>query len=366
MADLNDLHARLVADLDTPEGIRAAFAAHPRHRFIPDMIWPSAMGLPLYRTADPEKWARIVYTDDAVTTQANDGGSGPVNRPTSSSSAPQLMADMIDAANIAPGMRVLEIGTGTGWNAAILSTLVGPAGSVTSVEIDPGVAAAARERLARTGVRVVTGTTAPGTDTYDAAIATCAVSNVPLEWTERLGQDAPLVVPWTPYADSGPTPIVVLRETGDVLAGPFVRDAAFMRNRVQRAPRQRFPGTGAEPDGVGRFPLGSVELLDRDLLTRLVLVCPSMRIDVGGRPWNGRSAPVIALGAGDSWVYIWPDGTVTYGGDASLLERFTVGYESLDSAGWPGLDEFSLEVDPKTEVCRVRAPFGAWEHRVGR
>ncbi|MEV2278373.1 methyltransferase domain-containing protein [Nocardiopsis sp. NPDC049922] len=232
MADLNDLHARLVADLDTPEDIRAAFAAHPRHRFIPDMIWPSAMGLPLYRTADPEQWARIVYTDDAVTTQANDGGSGPVNRPTSSSSAPQLMADMLQAANIEPGMRVLEIGTGTGWNAAILSTLVGPTGSVTTVEIDPGVASHASLRLAETGVRVISGTTAPGTDTYDAIIATCAVSHVPPEWTERLGQ----------------------------------------------------------------------------------------------------SAPVVALGAGDSWVYIWPDGTVTYGGDAPLLERFTVGYELLDGA----------------------------------
>jgi hypothetical protein len=173
------------------------------------------------------------------------------------------------------------------------------------------------------------------------------------------------VVPWTPYADSGPTPIVVLCKAGDVLAGPFVRDAAFMRDRVQRAPRQRFPGTGAEPDGVGRFPLGSVELLDRDLLTRLVLVCPRMRIDVGGRPWNGQSAPVVALGEGDSWVYIWPDGTVTYGGDAPLLERFTVGYELLDGAGWPGLVEFSLEVDPQAPACRVRSSWGEWEHPTG-
>lgn len=75
--------------LDTDDAIRAAFAAHPRHRFIPDMVWPAATGLPLYRTADPERWVNLVYGSDAVTTQANDGGGGPRNEPSSSSSAPR-------------------------------------------------------------------------------------------------------------------------------------------------------------------------------------------------------------------------------------------------------------------------------------
>jgi hypothetical protein len=75
--DLDALHAALVERIDTTPAIRGAFDAHPRHRFIPDMVWPDATGLPLYRTADPERWARLVYSTDAVTTQANDGGSGP-------------------------------------------------------------------------------------------------------------------------------------------------------------------------------------------------------------------------------------------------------------------------------------------------
>ncbi|MFE3458890.1 rRNA adenine N-6-methyltransferase family protein [Nocardiopsis aegyptia] len=364
--NLAEQHAKLVAELKTSEAVRAAFADHPRHRYIPDMVWPDATGLPLYRTADPDRWASIVYTHDAVTTQANDGGSGAVNTPSSSSSAPQVMVDMIEAAGIEPGMRVLEIGAGTGWNAAILSSLVGPTGTVTSLEIDPGVAAHARSRLSGTDVRVITGAEVPGTGAFDALIATCAVRRVPVEWIERVGLGAHVVVPWAPYAHGGPTPIAALRKTAEsIVVGPFARDGAFMRDRTQRAPVERFPGNGAEPTRTGIASYGSAELLDRDLLTRLVLTCPGLYITVGGRPFKGRSAPVIALSSGRSWAWIWPDGSATGGGTAPLLEEFTTACERLDDAGWPDLGAFSLEVDTRGGTYVVRAdPLGPWEHPV--
>ena len=86
---MDDLHSRLVARLDTSETVRAAFADHPRHRFIPDLVWPDIQGSPLIRSADPERWAAYVYAGDPVVTQANDGGSGAINHPSSSSSAPK-------------------------------------------------------------------------------------------------------------------------------------------------------------------------------------------------------------------------------------------------------------------------------------
>lgn len=356
-------HARLVEELKTTEPIRTAFAAHPRHHFIPDMVWPGISGLPLFRSADPERWTRLVYDNDAVITQANDGGSGPVNRPSSSSSAPQVMADMIQAAGVSPGMRVLEIGTGTGWNAAILSSLVGPTGSVTSVEIDTAVASHARERLTGTGVLVTAGAVPPE-GMYDAVIATCAVRRVPEGWTAGLVKDGRIVLPWATYDSRGPTPIVAL--SGDTpLSGPFVRDASFMRDRTQRVPSERFPGVGCESERDGHFPLGSQELIDRDLLTRLVLAAPGFSIDLGGNPWRGGHATIVALGTDDSWAYVWPDGSTTGGGTRDLVEELTQVHALLENAGWPELDEFSLEVDAERGVCRVRAgALGPWKHSV--
>ncbi|MFJ5834549.1 hypothetical protein [Streptomyces sp. NPDC093089] len=88
------------------------------------------------------------------------------------------------------GHRVLEIGTGTGWNAALLSHRVG-AEHVVSIEYDPVVATGAAERLAAAGwgSRLVGegrkeyggGGEAP----YSRVIATCSVGEVPRAWIEQ-------------------------------------------------------------------------------------------------------------------------------------------------------------------------------------
>ncbi|MEV2275784.1 rRNA adenine N-6-methyltransferase family protein [Nocardiopsis sp. NPDC049922] len=365
MTDLDDLHARLVERLDTTDTIRAAFADHPRHHYIPDLIWPDIQGLPLLRRQNPRRWAECVYSDGFVVTQANDGGSGLVNTPSSSSSAPQVMADMIEAANIAPGARVLEIGTGTGWNAAILDSLVGPTGSVTSLEIDPDVAFRARALLAGTRVDVVHGTQPPPGTVFDAVIATCAVRRLPITWLDCLDRGSTLVVPWAPYTEGGPTPIAALRKTGHAsAAGPVVRDAAFMRDRTQRQGGPSFPGVGQAPDTAARFPLGSDDLIGRDLLTRLVLACPGIHVAVGGRPWKGGRARLVAVGDAQSWAWIWPDASVTGSDKTTALETFTAAYAALDEAAWPPLDAFTLDVDAQRGVCVVRSKVGSWEHEV--
>ncbi|WP_435113235.1 methyltransferase domain-containing protein [Nocardiopsis synnemataformans] len=359
--NLEELHTRLVGRLDTTDAIRAAFADHPRHRYIPDLVWPDIQGLPLVRSADPARWAAYVYDDDAVVTQANDGGSGAVNTPSSSSSAPQVMVEMIQAAEVCPGMRVLEIGTGTGWNAAILSSLVGPTGGVTSLEIDPKVAERARKRLAGTGVEVRTDVTPPE-GTYDAVIATCSAHRVPEDWTRHLTAGGRLILPWAPYEAGGPTPIASLVGGRE---GRFVRDGSFMRDRGQRVPAQRFPGMGQEVERKGSFPLGSRELLDQDLLTRLVLAAPDIGINVGVRPWESGTASIIALGAGAPWAYVWPDGSTTGGGPRDLVEELAEVHALLEGAGWPELSEFSLETDTECGVYRVRTgALGPWEHPV--
>ena len=100
-----------------------AFATVPREAFLPEHA--ARLGL------------AAVYRDEAIVTRRD-----PVSRmPTSSSSQPAIMARMLEMLDLRDGQRVLEVGAGTGYNAALLSRLVGRKGNVTSVELDREVAA---------------------------------------------------------------------------------------------------------------------------------------------------------------------------------------------------------------------------------
>ncbi|WP_448698808.1 hypothetical protein [Streptomyces avidinii] len=80
------------------------------------------------RRTDPEAWFRAVYSDTSLTTQWDDGnhtGTDRGNIPTCSNSQPAMVFSMLAALDVQPGSTVLEVGTGTGWNAALLSERVG-------------------------------------------------------------------------------------------------------------------------------------------------------------------------------------------------------------------------------------------------
>ncbi len=84
-----------------------------------------------------------VFADRAVVTRR-----GPDGIPVSSSSQPSLMACMLGQLRLQPGLAVLEIGTGTGYNAALLGHAVGPEGSVVTVDLDRAITSRAEHRLA--------------------------------------------------------------------------------------------------------------------------------------------------------------------------------------------------------------------------
>src|SRR5262249_53872868 len=107
------------------EAVARALLTVPRHAFLPDIAIDQG------------------YRDDAIVTKRDRDGV-----PISSSSQPTIMAIMLDQLGVEPGHRVLEIGAGTGYNAALLAQLVGPAGEVTSIDIDEDVVERARAGLA--------------------------------------------------------------------------------------------------------------------------------------------------------------------------------------------------------------------------
>ena len=215
-----------------------------RRPFIPDLIWDLDQGrwIPVRRQHDPGRWEALVAADDAITTQLDDGAdyAGPTpNRraawPTSSSTAPWLMNRMLDALDPQVGMRVLEIGTGTGWNAAILAA----AGTeVISVEIDREVAGHARKALAAAGygqVTVITGDGelgALGHGPFHRILASAALRTIPYQWVEQSAEGGRIVAPYTgPLRQSG---LAVLTVRDGVADGTIIGEAAFMPMRGQR------------------------------------------------------------------------------------------------------------------------------------
>jgi protein-L-isoaspartate(D-aspartate) O-methyltransferase len=234
-----------------------AFLAVPRHLFVPT------------RTL-----AEAYNPDDAIPTHFDDAGV-----PISSSSAPNIMATMLEQLDVRRGMDVLEIGAGTGYNAGLLAHLVGPEGSVVSVELDEPVAEEARRHLAAAGVdgvRVVVGDGWLGSpardESFDRIEATVGVWEVSPHWIRQLRPGGVLVVPL--WLRPGIQMSVAFVRDGDRLRSASAVGCGFMRLRGSHAGPEaqvlvagwadRVPGATPE-----REWLAAVELASPDELAQL-------------------------------------------------------------------------------------------------
>ncbi|MBV9160096.1 MAG: methyltransferase domain-containing protein [Pseudonocardiales bacterium] len=221
----------------------------PREPFIPETIWVdigaahSQSGFTALSKHDHlQRWRELVAANEPVITQVDEGHTTAGNTgwsPSSSCSKPSIVADMLDALNLRPGHSVLEIGTGTGWNAALLCRRVGPRGRVVSIEVDPMIADGARAALAATGYSplVITGDGTegyPDAAPYDRVLSTAAVrESVPQAWLAQTRPGGLIVTPWgTDYCNGV---LLTLHVAADHRAtGRFSEDLAFMRLRAHR------------------------------------------------------------------------------------------------------------------------------------
>ncbi|MGQ0774128.1 MAG: methyltransferase domain-containing protein [Pseudonocardiales bacterium] len=240
----------LVAVLETagvlPVSWREAFLAVLRHRFLPARIWvDDADGVPqpVDRDTDPDRWLEWVYSNVAIVTQFDDGTTvWPAigTHRTSSASEPAMVAIMLDRLDVGEDQRVLEIGTGTGYNAALLAHRLGAA-QVTTAEIDPVIAGAAKAALDAAGYPVTTviGDGAAGWPDgapYDRVIATVAASlgALPYEWVRQSRPGGVIVAPMrTDYVGSGPLVRFTVNKDG-IATGSPVTAVGFMPLRQHR------------------------------------------------------------------------------------------------------------------------------------
>src|SRR5690606_26831879 len=280
---------------DTDPVWREVFAAVPRHLFVPYYYIGVVGGHERRWEGSPDprdraQWLRGAYEDMPLATRLRDG------ELLSSSSQPSLMAVMLAELGVRDGDRVLEIGTGSGYNAALLAHRLGDHDLVTTIDLEPEITEAARRHLGAAGYRsagvtgdgagwgparparrraarprgaradpppgttgsarrhldaagsrsaVVTGAGArgvPARGPFDRIIATCALPGVPPAW---LGQCRPGARILAPFA----TGLIVLtvRDAGHA-EGRFLPTPAFFvpLRGVSRA-RPALPDTGGLP-----------------------------------------------------------------------------------------------------------------------
>lgn len=224
MPSARTLRGELVATLERRGSIRSpavrrAFLSVPRELFVPEV--------------NRREGLERVYADAALVIRTSTQGT-----PLSSSSQPTIMAEMLENLDLHRGMKVLEIGTGTGYNAALLSKLVGPSGTVTSVELEADLAAASDSVLRAAGypVNVVVGDAHTVVDadlgTYERIILTGSSDHVPARWRDALIDGGLLELPLRlPGSAGGEQLIVTLRREGDRLRSVAVVPGGFMNLR---------------------------------------------------------------------------------------------------------------------------------------
>jgi protein-L-isoaspartate(D-aspartate) O-methyltransferase len=194
----------------TSPSVEAAFRAVPRHLFVPHVALDAA------------------YRNQAIPTKLLDG------RAISSASQPSIVAVMLEQLDVPPGQRVLEIGAGTGYNAALLRHLVGPTGRVVTVDIDQDIVDGARDHLAAAGidgVQVVCGDGGVGHSAdapYDRIMLTVGAWDIAPAWWDQLAPGGRLLVP---LSLRGVQRCVALEHRDHWLESVAVRDCGFMRLR---------------------------------------------------------------------------------------------------------------------------------------
>ncbi|WHM36332.1 ATP-grasp peptide maturase system methyltransferase [Streptomyces sp. BPTC-684] len=350
---------------------RGAVEATPRENFLGQALYkPSeppgpTTWTPVRRDSiAPEDWLALAYEDTTWVTQIDgilaEDAPGPLTgAPTSSSTLPGLVAQMIERSGAAPADRVLEIGTGTGYSTALLCHGLGEH-NVTSIEVDPHAADRARKALADTGhtPTLITGDGLrghPGGAPYDRVIATCAMRHIPYGLLRQIRPGGTLLVTLAGWSFGHGLVRLTVDDNGGA-SGRFLPGyTSFMiaraHDRPPHGPFELLPGerrpSRIDPaildDWAGRF----VAQLAVPSAERLGLGTEQILLDVA----TGSQARTRRAQDSDGW-------TVEQRGPVRLWDAVEDAVETWQRAGSPHPSEFGLTITPDAQRVWLGTPDG--------
>ncbi|WP_245790925.1 methyltransferase domain-containing protein [Streptomyces monashensis] len=323
-----------------------------RHRSIAD---EGALG-------DVYRDETLVTALDPMTAQrvADDAWTGV---PASSGTLPSLMAGMLEELTVEAGHRVLEVGTGTGYNAALLCARLGDE-LVHSMDVDQALVDVARQRLASVGYepQLLPGDGTQGYPTggpFDRIIATCSVPSVPTAWIQQLRPGGILVTDVALGIEGGLVRLSVgadgrARGFFTTTAGRFMAARSEARTNPSPERPERPPATGPRPTG-----LTAAEIRANYPL-RLVLAFQLPGTELVYYVDDKTGATALQLQRGDgSWARVPLTGDdqdrVTFGGDEGLWKQAEEAWAWWNSVGRPAQDRFGYarETDGSTHVWHL-------------
>jgi protein-L-isoaspartate(D-aspartate) O-methyltransferase len=341
-----------------------AFRTVPRHRLLETFYYRDA-GTRRTIEHDPGHPRRddlaLIYADSALATRHIDG------MPASSTSQASLMAKMLDLLELGEGLKILEVGAGTGYNAALLAEILGDQRLVVTVDVLQDVVDQTRRLLAGAGYPRIQVLLRDGFEgvpeqaPFDRIVATVGCSDLSPRWTEQLADDGAMLVPLTHASGH---PLVLVRKDGGGLRGRMVLRTGFipvrgplhieeMWQRGVWTPRGaepvRQPGSG--PRFTARQPDEPMGMTDdeTDFLFFLGLhdrrACHSPR------------GPGLS-GGPDGWAALAPDG-IWWWKDESLARDLDRWHREWEARGRPALEDYQITFVPVD--AGVGPPPGGWQ-----
>lgn len=306
----------------------------------------------------------LIYSDAALATRVVERFGG--RWPASSTSQPSLVAEMLELLDLGPGLRVLEVGAGTGYNAALLSELVGDQHLVVTIDIQDDVVVQTRRLLVRAGYPDIVVLLGDGVDgapehaPFDRIVATVGCSDLSPTWAEQLADDGRLLVP---LAHAVGHPLFLLAKRHGRLEGRIVGWSGFMPAHGPlhldglwpqgiRLPgpdepvhqRDPWPGFGAE----GPLPSCGISADELDLLFFLSLLDHRAC-------W---AADGVGLSHGPNGTALAsPDG-VRWWQDATLVDDLDRRHAQWLAHGRPALADYRVAFVPIAEDAAP--PPGGW------
>lgn len=374
MTDWQDKAATLAKQLEEAgdlrsEAWRKAVSEVPRHELVPsyytqneDFTWSKT-------DSGSDEWLDAIYSDTTLITALADfhpkWGTGQIA--VSSSTKPGLMLSMLEVLDVHDGDKVLEIGTGTGYNAALLCYRLG-SGNVFTVDVDDALTSLARQRLTGLGY-TPTVVTRDGVDglaeyaPYDRIIATCCVPAIPQAWINQTKQQGSILTDLKVGGIAGN--LVLLERVGDTATGRFLPSwAGFMNMRhAEEVEKPRQPRRDRSAARERRTTAPFDPWTHHVVPWFLAQFAMPENLSYG---YNVETGDSFLTSTDGSWcevsaVEVEGERRVVEAGPSHLWTKFEDAYDAWHALGQPGWSRFGLTVTPDAHTVWLDEPDGEYK-----